>query len=106
MHIALCTYRVKRGSETAFLDQLRKHQPTLLRHGLVTDEHHAMYRGKDDQDRSFFVEILSWHSVDGPMLAEQVPEIIRIWEAMGQLCESRAGQPPMEFPFVDLLTSS
>lgn len=104
MHVALCTYRVKRAAEEAFLRELRKHQPTLLRHGLVSNDHHAMYQGKDDQERTFFVEILAWKSKDGPMLAEQVPEIVRIWEAMGRLCEPRAGQPPMEFPFVEVLT--
>jgi len=60
-----------------------------------------MFRGTDESGKSFFVEILSWKSTDGPNLAEQMPEVLAIWEKMGQLVEARMGRPPMEFPFVE-----
>ncbi|MDQ6893017.1 MAG: hypothetical protein M3167_10100 [Acidobacteriota bacterium] len=103
-HVALCTYRVRPGQEKAFLTLLRRHRPALLKYDLVTDDHHDIFRGKDHDAKPFFVEILSWRSPEGPMLAEQLPDVIRVWEAMGKLCEARGGRPPMEFPFVDVLT--
>ena len=57
----------------------------------------------EDEGMPFFVELLAWTSVQGPTLAEQMPEVLQIWEAMGKLCEARRGLPPMEFPIVALV---
>jgi hypothetical protein len=100
-HTALCTYRVKENKEQEFRSLLNNHCPTLLRLGLVTDEPSLLFQGKDESGKSFFVEILHWISIQGPTQAEQMPEVLAIWEKMGQLVESRMGRPPMEFPFVE-----
>jgi hypothetical protein len=104
-HLALCTYRVRENKEQDFLDLLLKHCPTLRKLGLVTDDPSLMFRGADDSGKTFFVEILPWKSADGHKLAEQMPEVLAIWERMGQLVESRMGRPPMEFPFVELVNN-
>lgn len=103
-HIALCTYRVKDKEAPKFLDLLRQHAPTLRRLGLVTDEPSLLFRGDDESGKSFFVEVLHWKSGEGPSLAEQAPEVLAIWERMGQCVEQRLGRPPMEFPLVEQLT--
>src|SRR5262245_38110221 len=100
-HTALCTYRVKQNQEQEFLSLLRNHCPTLHQVGLVTDEPSLMFPGNAECGKSFFVEILHWKSKDGPQLAEQMPEVLAIWEKMGKLVEPRMGRPPMEFPFVE-----
>jgi hypothetical protein len=100
-HIALCTYRVKDGDAEKFLDLLREHAPTLRRLGLVTDEPSLLFHGRDESGQSFFVEVLHWKSDDGPSIAEQTPEVLAIWERMGQCVEARLGRPPMEFPLVE-----
>lgn len=99
--IALCTYRVKDNHENEFVGLLRKHAPTLHRLGLLTGEPSLLFRGKDESGKSFFVEILHWKSTDGHRVAEQMPEVLAIWEKMGQLVESRLGRPAMEFPHVE-----
>ena len=104
-HIAICTYRVKKGQEQPFLAQLRKHWPTLHSLGLVEKEHHAIFQGAEEGGNPFFVEILPWIDARSPDLAEQHPEVIAIWEPMGKMCEARGGRPPMEFPHVDLIAA-
>jgi quinol monooxygenase YgiN len=102
--IALCTYRVKEHQDQEFLRLLSNHYPTLRRLGLVTDEPSLLFRGTDESGKSFFVEILHWKSRDGHKVAEQMPEVLAIWEKMGQLVEGRMGRPAMEFPFVEPIT--
>ena len=99
--LAMCTYRVKDQSQEEFLALLRQHAPTLRRFGLVDDEPSLLFRGQDDSGKTFFVEVLHWKSPEGHKLAEQVPDVLAIWEKMGQRVEARMGRPPMEFPFVD-----
>src|SRR5262245_26892222 len=100
-YTALCTYRVQEGKDGEFLALLLNHAPTLYRLGLLTSETTTRYRGTDESGKSFFVEFLDWKSTEGPNLAEQMPEVLRIWEGMGKLVEARLGRPPMEFPFVE-----
>jgi len=102
-HLALCTYRVQAGRAEEFLGHLRNHWPTLLQFGLVTPDPHLILRGAEEDQKPFFVELLSWSSPQGPTLAEQLPEVLRVWEPMGKLCEARRGLPPMEFPIVSLV---
>src|SRR5262245_46603610 len=95
-YTALCTYRVRQDKDEEFLALLCKHAPTLQQVGLVTDEPSLLFRGKDESGKSFFVEILHWKSADAHKLAEQIPEVLRIWEGMGKLVEARLGRPAME----------
>jgi hypothetical protein len=103
---ALCTYRVKDNAVERFVGLLREHAPTLRRLGLVTEEPSPLFRGQDESGKSFFVEILHWKSQDGPTVAEQTPEVLAIWERMGQCVEDRLGRPSMEFPLVEPLDSA
>jgi hypothetical protein len=100
-HLAMCTYRIKKDKDQDFLKLLLQHCPTLRKLGLVTDEPALMFRGTDESGKDFFVEILPWKSAENHKLAEQMPEVLSIWERMGQLVEGRLGRPAMEFPFVE-----
>jgi hypothetical protein len=102
-HIALCTYRVKENEAQKFVSLLRQHAPTLRRLGLVTEEPSLLFHGQDESGKSFFVEVLHWKFEKGPSVAEQTPEVLAIWEQMGQCTESRLGRPSMEFPLVEQL---
>jgi hypothetical protein len=101
--VALCTYRVKQDDGDRFLEVLRRHAPTLRRLGLLTEEPSLLFRGQDESGKSFFVEVLHWKSDEGPSVAEQTPEVLAIWERMGQCVEERLGRPSMEFPVVEQL---
>ena len=100
MVTSLCMYRVKAGSETAFRALLAKHWPTLRKAGLAADEPSIVYEGREQDGAPLFVELLHWKDTEGPNIAHEVPEVMKVWEPMGMLCEARAGRPPMEFPHV------
>jgi hypothetical protein len=99
----MCTYRVKRDQERPFIQLLERHWPTLRRAGLVTDQPPQIFRGQDDKERPFFVEIFSWKDASAPETAHHSPEIMAVWEPMGALVEERDGRPSMEFPQVEPL---
>lgn len=96
----VCTYRVKKTKEAAFVSLLRKHWPTLHRLGLASDEPSACYRGEDRRGRPFYLEIFSWKSQRAVERAHTQPEVMAVWEPMETLCEKRDGLPSMEFPHV------
>jgi hypothetical protein len=98
---ALCSYRVKKDKDKDFLPLLIKHRPTLQQFGLVTEEPSTLFHYTDESGKTVFVEIIHWKSKEGHKVAEQIPEIMKIWEGMGALVEARLGRPPMEFPFVE-----
>lgn len=96
-HIAICTYRVRSGNESNFENLLRQHWPTLHGLGLVTGTASQIYRGHDGEG-PVYMEILEWVDAKAPEEAHHTPEVMKVWEPMGQLVESRSGRPPMEFP--------
>ena len=69
--VVICTYRVKKGHEAAFLKELARHWPTLKRQGLVTGKASMVYRGADESKKTFFVEIFTW-KVRGAEKAQSV----------------------------------
>jgi hypothetical protein len=96
---AICRYTVKPGNEPEMLKLLAKHWPTLHRAGLVTDDRPLIFRGtpKTGEDRdavgsNVFVEIFAWRDTKAVGTAHHSPEVMSVWEPMGQICER------MEFP--------
>jgi quinol monooxygenase YgiN len=100
----ICTYRVKEGKEEAFVELLKKHWPTLNRLGLVSGDNPQFFRGVDQSNKTYFVEIFSWKDAKAPETAHHSPEVMSVWEPMGALVEERLGRPPMEFPHVKPLS--
>jgi len=96
----ICHYRVKPGAEQKFVRLLRKHWPTLRRLGAVTAKRSVVYRGADGEGRPMFWEIFEWRSGAAFEKAHRHPEVLAIWEPMDALCETRGGNPNMEFPHV------
>ena len=103
---AICTYRVKPGKTREFEALLARHWPTLRKLELVTSEPAQVFRGLPatgpGKDRhavgpSTFVEIFTWRDAAAVEAAHHSPELMKIWEPMGQLCES------MEFPHFERL---
>lgn len=101
--VALCTYRVKKGKEGDFERLLGRHWPTLRKLALVTAEKPLHFRGIDEANGTFYVEILSWKDPMSPSTAERIPEVMAVWERMGALVEPRLERPAMEFPHVERL---
>jgi hypothetical protein len=81
----LVIYRLKKGSETQFRSLLGKHWPTLSALGLVTEEKPRFWRTHDheNEEKISFIESFEWRSEESPMIAQQTPEVMKTWEAMG-----------------------
>ena len=104
-YVAVCTYRVREGQDEAFLALMRNHVPTLRRLGLLAEEPSLLFQGKDESGKTFVVEVLRWKSEEAPDLAEQMPDVLRLWEGLGKLVEARLGRPAMEFPHMDEISN-
>jgi hypothetical protein len=102
---AICTYQVKPGKAKEFTALLARHWSTLRKLDLVTGEPAQVFRGLPPgpgKDRhavgpSTFVEIFTWKDAKAVEVAHHSPELMKIWEPMGQLCAS------MDFPHFERL---
>ena len=94
----ICTYRVKAADQDAFVAILRDHWSVLREAGLATDKPVQHFLGDDGGKGPVFVEIFEWTSDEAPKIAHNTPEVMRVWEGMGQFVEARDGKPAMEFP--------
>ena len=94
----LCIYRVKDGKEGEFRPLLEKHWSTLNNMGLVTSEPAQWFLSQDKNKRKCFVELFEWKDAKAPQTAHELPEVMAVWEPMGELVDD------MEFldlePFV------
>ena len=101
MVTSLCIYRVKPGAEDAFRALLARHWPTLRRAGLAADVPSTIYLGEEGENEPIFVELLHWRDASGAETAHELPDVMAVWEPMGNLCEQRGGRPSREFPRVE-----
>ncbi len=100
----IAIYRVRADQEAAFFAILAKHHPALHGVGLVTDEPPVVYRGEEKDGQPIVFEIFTWKDGDAANTAHQLPEVMAIWEPMGEMCEERGGKPKFEFPHVERVT--
>ena len=79
-------YRAKRGLEDALLALVQGHWPTLDRLGLASDSRPAeVWRTRDRAGNVAFVEHFQWKDAQAPVTAHQTPEVMALWEPMGNL---------------------
>jgi hypothetical protein len=83
----LVIYRIKSGKEDGFLPLLKNHWSTLDQAGLVTPEPARAWRAVDKQNRVSFVETFQWKDASSSDVAHQTPEVMRVWEPMGEFLE-------------------
>lgn len=99
----IAIYRVRAEREDDFMTLLKEHHPTLRRLELATEEAPIVYRGEEDGGGPIVFEIFTWVDGQAPETAHQLPDVARIWEAMGTMCKDRDGKPMFEFPHVQRL---
>ena len=82
----LCTYVPKKGKEKELFALVEKHWPTLSKLGLVTKDPAKLYKAYDiRKQQPYFVEIFSWKTADSSDIAHQTPEVMAVWEPMGEV---------------------
>ena len=97
----VATFHVVAGKETDFEQVLAREWETYTKEKLVFDQPHMILRGKEDDGKTYFVDIFTWvsHSTsDNPPATVQA-----IWGSMGPLIEARNGHSSMEIKEVQLI---
>lgn len=84
----LCIYKPKSGTDEEFLALLARHWPTLERAGLSTSEPAQVWKGYATRAKQkVFVELFSWKDKDAVEAAHHTPELMKVWEPLGNLCQ-------------------
>jgi hypothetical protein len=82
----LCIYRVKPGKDADFKKLLDKHGPAMKKAGLQGKPPTAWKSAARD-GKPVFVEMMQWKDGDSAHAAHQMPEVMAVWEPMGELTE-------------------
>jgi quinol monooxygenase YgiN len=83
----LCIYRVKKGKEAAFRKLLKLHGPTLKKAGLSGKAPKVWRASSERQPGIIFVELMQWKDQNSSAAAHQSPEVMAVWEPMGNLAD-------------------
>ena len=76
--IVMAAYKPKSGKEKELEELIKKHVPTLLALGLVTNRPALTIKSKDGT----YIEIMEWVDVNASEKAHEHPAVAKIWEAM------------------------
>ena len=79
--IVIAMYRPHEGRDEELRKMVASHVPTLRRLGFVTDRPEILCRSEDGT----FLEIFEWTSTDASRRAHEHPEVVAIWEPMGEI---------------------
>lgn len=86
------TYMPKKGKEKELGELVKKHWPVLHKAGLTTDEPAKIWQAHDHRTgRTYFIELYSWIDESAPRVAHQLPEVMAVWEPMGNIMEGYNG---------------
>lgn len=95
-HTVIALYRPKPGSEAALQELVETHVPRLRELGLATDRPVQLLRAGDGT----LLEIFDWRDAAAVETAHSHPEVMKLWEAFGAVCEyatlgslAESGQP-------------
>jgi hypothetical protein len=84
----LCIYRVKKGKEGEFNKLLKRHGPALKAAGLSGEAAPKIWKAESGrQPGIIFVEMMQWKDETSANAAHQMPEVMAVWEPMGNLTE-------------------
>ena len=96
----MITFRAKAGAERELAQVIADHWATARQLNLVQADPHVTLRTKAVAGKTSFVEIFTWRDRDIPDNAP--PAILKIWDEMNRLTESRDGRPGLDITEVTL----
>jgi hypothetical protein len=82
----LCIYRVKSGKDADFKKLLEKHGPAMKKAGLQ-GKPPTVWKSATREGKTVFIEMMQWKDGDSAHAAHQMPEVMAVWEPMGELTE-------------------
>lgn len=83
----VCRYRLKPGKEQEFERILAVHWRLLSDQGLTTEQPAEVLRAADSAGNVAYLESFSWRDQGAVTAAHESPEVMKLWEPMGALCE-------------------
>lgn len=84
----IVTYVPRPGCEDALLALVRRHEVALRQVGLASPEPFHVWKAFDvRKKRVCFIEQFQWKDGGAPDVAHQTPEVMAVWEPMGQMLE-------------------
>ena len=86
----MVTLHAKPGAEDELARVLARHWETLRRLDLVHPSPHVTLRGVEGDNKTYFVEILTWRDESIPDHAPA--EVLALWTELNGLVEQRSGQ--------------
>ena len=96
----MITFRAKAGADHELAQVIADHWATATKLNLVRSDPHVTLRTKAAAGKVSFVEIFTWRDRDIPDNAP--PAILKIWDEMTRLTETRDGRPGLEITEVTL----
>ena len=87
----MITFHAKPGAEAELARAIEKHWTVAREMKLVQDSPHLTLQRTEDGNKVCFTDIFTWRDAAIPDNAP--PAIQAIWAKMGQLVESRGGEP-------------
>jgi quinol monooxygenase YgiN len=81
--ITIAIYRPKKGKEQDLLKVVEDHMPVLQRENLITDRKPIVMQAADKS----IVEVFEWKSSKAIEEAHHNPEVQKLWERFGNVCE-------------------
>jgi hypothetical protein len=81
--VVFALYRPHEGKDEELRQLIAQHVPTLRRLELITDRPSILVKSRNGT----YIEVFEWISSDGSYRAHQHPEVARIWESMGKVCD-------------------
>ncbi|HKX26871.1 MAG TPA: hypothetical protein VJ302_04180 [Blastocatellia bacterium] len=81
--VALALYRPFEGKDAELRELIAQHIPTLRRLELITDRPPILLKSKNGT----YIEIFEWRAPESARAAHHHPEVAKVWEAMGKVCD-------------------
>ncbi len=104
-NFVIAMYHPKEGKDAELKDKIKGHLPTLRRLDLATDREALVLLSSD----GVYLEIFEWKSVEAVEMAHSHPEVAKMWEDFGKVCDfislsalADAGRPFPHFQLADI----
>jgi hypothetical protein len=81
--IVFALYKPHDGKDAELQRIIAGHVSTLRRLELITERPAILVRSKNGT----YIEIFEWATEESAPLAHQHPEVAKVWEAMGKVCD-------------------
>lgn len=91
--ITFAIYRPKPGKEKQLLQLVEEHLPILKNQDLITDRKPMVMQAKDKS----IIEIFEWKSREAIDQAHSNPEVQKLWNRFGEVCDFESPKNIAEF---------